>query len=159
MRKNGVPYGVPFVSGSGTSEAAAVSMFEKAQTDALRVFRFVQSRGPGGATDYEIEQALGMLHQNASARRNGLVKEGYVCDSGSTRQTGSGRQATVWVCGAGGEVVGPENDRCVRPTKTQIAEALGTIRQLLDFVRPLGGPKLTESLRVVGTWLRWIERH
>jgi hypothetical protein len=50
-----------------------------------------------GATDDEIEHALGLRHQSASARRNGLMKLGLVVDSGLKRRTHSGRQAVVWV--------------------------------------------------------------
>lgn len=46
-------------------------------------------------TDEEIEEATGLKHQTASARRNELVKENRVCDSGEVRKIGS-RTATVW---------------------------------------------------------------
>lgn len=49
-----------------------------------------------GMTDDEVEVALDMRHQTASARRRELVKAGRVRDTGRRRNTRSGRPATVW---------------------------------------------------------------
>lgn len=49
----------------------------------------------GPKTDAEIEQATGLKHQSASARRNELVKSFEVCDSGQRRLNGSAK-AAVW---------------------------------------------------------------
>lgn len=88
---------VPHVRGSDTSKAAAESKSESAHTDETRVLLFIRDQGEWGATDDEIENRLGMLHQNASARRRGLVLKSAVKDSGKRRPTRSGRAATVWV--------------------------------------------------------------
>ena len=54
------------------------------------------SQTPDGATDDELEAALGLKHQTASATRRGLVIAGLVWDTGKTRKTRSGRNAIVW---------------------------------------------------------------
>jgi hypothetical protein len=50
-----------------------------------------------GGSDWEIENALGLTHQSASARRRELVLRGLVHDSGLKRMGGSRRKVTVWV--------------------------------------------------------------
>ena len=86
-----------FVRGSDTSEEAAKSIKAKAPTLREKVHEFLKRRGVFGATDYEIEQHLGLSHQTASARRRELVLKGYAKNSGDRRPTGSGRSATVWL--------------------------------------------------------------
>lgn len=94
---NQQPYGgVPHVKGSETSRAAAEA---KADAGTLRgwVYRFVKGRGQDGATDHEIDQSLGRELYTLRPRRVELVKLGMLKDSGRTRTTKTGRQATVWV--------------------------------------------------------------
>ena len=86
-----------FVRGSDTSEEAAKSIGEKAPTLREQVHGFLKRRGSLGATDYEVEQHLGLSHQTTSARRRELVLKGLAKDSGARRFTGSGRKATVWI--------------------------------------------------------------
>jgi hypothetical protein len=62
-----------------------------------RVLEFIMARGTEGATDDEIETALGLKHQSASARRNELARESAIVSSGLHRKTTSGDEATVWV--------------------------------------------------------------
>ena len=93
----------PHAAGSATSEAAGESVDRVSM--GRRVYALIAVRSiavevnglPYGATDDEIEQALNMRHQTVSARRRELVLLGKVVDSGRTRATRSGRQATVWV--------------------------------------------------------------
>lgn len=86
----------PFVAGSDTSEAAARSLKDR-MTLRRKVWEFIATKGQDGATDDEVEAALKMRHQTASARRRELVLQDAVRDSGQRRRTSSGRQATVWV--------------------------------------------------------------
>jgi len=60
------------------------------------VLEFIRRRNGRGATDDEIEKALGLRHQTVSARRRELVLDGKVSASGEERKTRSGRLATVW---------------------------------------------------------------
>jgi len=59
-----------------------------------QVFGFIKSNG--GATCWEIETALGLLHQSASATITHLRKTGHLADTGKRRPTNTGRLATVW---------------------------------------------------------------
>jgi len=80
-----------------TSEQAADEIAPTALVLRERVFRFIAAAGSMGATDDEIELALGMRHQTASARRRELVLKGRIVDSGTLRKTSSGRYAHVWI--------------------------------------------------------------
>lgn len=62
-----------------------------------RVQRFIGLQGDRGVTDEEIVLALDIDPSTARPRRIELVAAGQVIDSGRTRETRSGRQATVWV--------------------------------------------------------------
>lgn len=64
--------------------------------DQLRSRIFVEVRERGGATCDEIEVALGLRHQTASARIRELVEAGKLVDSDERRPTRSGRDAVVW---------------------------------------------------------------
>lgn len=78
-----------------TSEAAA----RKVNPDALRskVLEFIRAKGEEGATDCEIQAALGLSGDTQRPRRWELHKAGLIKDSGKTRPTKFGREATVWV--------------------------------------------------------------
>lgn len=88
--------GIPYVKGSATSKAAAESMVKHAPTARARIFQFILERGEYGATDDEIETALGMSHQTASARRYKLHREGALVRTDWKRPTRTGRQAFVY---------------------------------------------------------------
>jgi hypothetical protein len=84
-------------NGTVTSIAAANSIRHIAGGDAERCFNYIKKHGAVGATDDELEVALNLKHQTASARRRGLVLEDRVENSGQQRKTRSGRNAIVWV--------------------------------------------------------------
>lgn len=85
-----------FTNGTSTSNAAAASVQPSSASMEKQVLSFIRKQGNTGATDDEIEAALNFRHQTASARRRGLVLQGYVKDSGQKRKTRAGRPATVW---------------------------------------------------------------
>lgn len=62
-----------------------------------QVFAFIQESG--GATCDEVEVALGMRHQTASARLNELANAGRVYASDVRRATRSGMDAAVYMVG------------------------------------------------------------
>lgn len=95
---------LPFARGSETSRKAALSSCAAAPSTRLRIFEWVKARRAHGATIDEIERALGLTHQNASARvweLRGCKRSGkmptLLIDSGRVRNTRTGRPATVWV--------------------------------------------------------------
>lgn len=87
--------GTPPHSNPTTSHDAAVQIKPEAATLRARVLDAIAAAGDKGATDDEIEQATGLVHQTASARRRELVLAGKLVDIGR-RPTRSGRKAIVW---------------------------------------------------------------
>jgi hypothetical protein len=90
-----------FVPGSATSEAAAVLGRIAAGSVRRRIVDEVRSIGLHsahvmGLTDDELERRLHRAHTTVSSARNWLVHAGWLTDSGYTRRTSSGRDATVW---------------------------------------------------------------
>jgi hypothetical protein len=91
-----------YVAGSDTSFMAAENiapMIGKLQKLVLDV---VKNEGTNGATCDEVEVALEMPHQTASARINELMEADgerpqMLFDSGSRRKTRHGQLATVWL--------------------------------------------------------------
>jgi len=89
--------GFPPHENTPTSIEAAARIKDIAPTLREAVHRFIYARGKRGATDDEVEMYLKLRHQSASARRRELVQLHQVFDSGTTRNTRSGRKATVWI--------------------------------------------------------------
>lgn len=87
-------------NGTETSLEAAESMKDSAASLRASVYRYILSRGIDGATDEEIQDALGMDGSTQRPRRWELVKSGRVKDSMQTRRTARGRRAVVWIAGA-----------------------------------------------------------
>jgi hypothetical protein len=87
---------LPFVAGSDTSRDAARSMDEHAAPCRRAILAHIRD-APDGATCDEIEVALRMRHQNASARLRELSLGEWIRDSGERRPTRSGRRARVYV--------------------------------------------------------------
>jgi hypothetical protein len=86
----------PYVKRSRTSRLAAMSQHpEKLKGDAAKVHAFIESQGAHGATCDEVEVALSMTHQTASARVNGLKASGAIVETKRTRLTRSKRKASV----------------------------------------------------------------
>lgn len=71
-------------------------MKPRAATVRARVLKFLVERGMTGATDQEVQQALGLSSQSEGPRRIELMRAGHVVDSGQRRRTRSGRAAIVW---------------------------------------------------------------
>lgn len=80
-----------------TSHRAAARTRPQSASDRLKVLEYVEQCGPMGATCDEVEEVLGMSHQTASARVNGLMNDRWLVDSGRRRPTRSGSDATVWI--------------------------------------------------------------
>ena len=90
------PETLPFQAHSGTSREAAEEMRgSPAQTDRAAVLLLIQ-QSTHGRTDEEIQRMLRLNPSTERPRRIELVKATQVRDSGLTRKTKSGRNATVW---------------------------------------------------------------
>lgn len=77
-----------------TSLAAYDSILPHASRLARKVYGVIKR---AGATCEEVERALGMKHQTASARIRELKDKHLVRDSGQRRKTTSGRLAAVMI--------------------------------------------------------------
>lgn len=84
----------PFVAHSATSREAATLVFGP-ETDRQAILRYLKE-SPEGRTDEEMQTVLGLPGSTQRPRRIELVRMGKVIDSGLTRKTASGRQATIW---------------------------------------------------------------
>lgn len=84
----------PYARGSRTSRDAAAAQvpvlgkLQRAYLDALREH--------GGLTDHEAAAILRRPLSSINARRAELTANGLVEDSGTTRRSPFGKQATVW---------------------------------------------------------------
>lgn len=120
---------LPFVRGSATSKAAALAKEPTAASDGERVLLYIRGCGEDGATDDEIETALGFSHQNASARRNGLAKLGAIERVGLRRLTRSGCAAEVWRAVDGDPKPPPAKPQA--PTRKQRQKTAALMRKLI----------------------------
>lgn len=81
--------------GNAESVDAHASIMQSAETLRLAILDAIREYGP--VTCDEIEVALGMRHQTASARCSELLRDGLLVRSGERRVTRSGRNAAVLV--------------------------------------------------------------
>lgn len=86
---------LPPHNGTSTSVGASQSVSTISSTLREQVFTFIKANG--GKTCYEVETAMELRHQTASARIWELRHLGLVRDSGERRKTSSNRNAIVWV--------------------------------------------------------------
>lgn len=84
-----------------TSVAAAASVAGVTGEARLRVLAFIRASGETGCTDEQCIDGTGMSPSTVRPRRVELVQQGYVRDSGRTRETRSRRAAVVWVATEG----------------------------------------------------------
>ncbi len=77
-----------------TSRKAALRALPKSGTKRSRLYTFLDQSG--GATDEEMELALGIPGNTVRPTRVSLVRDGLVEESGKTRPTISGNDAIVW---------------------------------------------------------------
>lgn len=86
----------PFQKHSETSRDAAENIEPRAGTLRAKVLAYLRDRGGNGATDLEMQDALGLGGSTQRPRRVKLVELGLAVDSGDVRVTESGRKAVVW---------------------------------------------------------------
>jgi hypothetical protein len=79
-----------------TSQQAADANREIRGAQRIKVYEYLVSVGPRGATDFEIGAALHILRTSAGKRRKELLELGHVEDSGERRQTDTGAMAIIW---------------------------------------------------------------
>jgi hypothetical protein len=78
-----------------TSKWAAEAASKRSGGQRMRVWTAINQLG--NATDFEIDDHIGILRTSAAKRRQELTEAGLVVDSGRRRQTDTGTFAIVWV--------------------------------------------------------------
>ena len=89
-------------SGPPTSTAAARAIIPDAARLRRMVYEYIRGCGEEGATDEEIQRALGLSGNTERPRRWQLARAGLVRPAGRTRKTIAGGSAVVWVATEGG---------------------------------------------------------
>ena len=79
-----------------TSISAAKHIRPNAGTIRAMVRNHIVLQGSYGATDQEIQHALGLSGDTERPRRIELWNAGFIIDSGLVRKTDSGLAAVVW---------------------------------------------------------------
>ncbi len=95
----------PFIHGSETSRQAAVAIRPAAGTLRARVLAAIEAASDG-LTDEEGCEATGMNPSTWRPRRGELLVGGFIRDTGRTRKSASGREATIWAAAAGKHATG-----------------------------------------------------
>ena len=84
-------------NGTPTSRIASQQAKTFAASQQEQVFAFIEQAGEHGATDQEIETALGISGNSVRPRRRKLVELGRVKQSSNLRLTHSNSPAVVWI--------------------------------------------------------------
>lgn len=113
-----------------------------------------------GATDEELEKALGIKGSTQRPRRRELEQQGLIQDSGLRRLTSSGREAIVWVAVEDPMPValpkrgkkGQKGLAVHAPSRREVQTALQELRELVR------GRAISAELTRVGLWLRSISQ-
>jgi hypothetical protein len=87
----------PEAAAPESERVAAIMQMPRSGTARLRVLQRIAACGDRGATDEENSIALNMRLYTAAPRRNELLNDGWIEDSGQTRPTTMRAPATVWV--------------------------------------------------------------
>lgn len=87
----------PYARGSATSRDAAEAMRPKRRKQALLILDLFHATPLDGLTSDEVEVALHLPHQSASARINELRDAGCLIESRMRRKTRAGAEAAVYV--------------------------------------------------------------
>lgn len=80
-----------------TERRAAVLAYPNTGTGRRKVLDAIAAAGERGMTDDEVAGETGMYRYSAAPRRNELLRDGWVEDSGRTRTNERGGQSEVWV--------------------------------------------------------------
>lgn len=79
-----------------TSLEARVKIEPQIGTLRRKVYELFINRGMYGATDQEVERYLHLDGNTVRPIRGSLVKDGFIIDTGTTRQNEKGNACIVW---------------------------------------------------------------
>lgn len=79
-----------------TSIAAAIKVLPRTGSLKRKVYEYILTQGMRGVTDYEIEKTLQIEGNTVRPTRIGLLKDGYIIDTGITRKNHHNNDCIVW---------------------------------------------------------------
>ena len=79
-----------------TSRIAAERVYPKSGSIRLSVYEYLIRQGLRGATDQEMQSNLNLSGDTIRPTRMTLLKDGYIIDSGETRNNLNGNPCVVW---------------------------------------------------------------
>jgi hypothetical protein len=79
-----------------TSRLAAERVYPKSGSIRLSVYEYLIRQGLRGATDQEMQSNLNLLGDTIRPTRMTLLKDGFIIDSGETRNNTNGNPCVVW---------------------------------------------------------------
>ena len=79
-----------------TSIRAAVRVYPETGSLRLKIYELILRAGNRGATDQEIESILSISGNSVRPLRGSLEKQGFIVDSGTTRENLNGNPCIVW---------------------------------------------------------------
>jgi hypothetical protein len=85
-----------------TQRRAAIETYPTSGKSRWRVLCEIAMAGENGCTTHEVALSLDKPYQGVNARRNELMNDGFIEDSGRTRRTVFNRDAAVYVLTDGG---------------------------------------------------------
>jgi hypothetical protein len=79
-----------------TSRIAAERVYPKSGSIRLSVYEYLIRQGLRGATDQEMQSNLNLSGDTIRPTRITLLKDGFIIDSGETRNNTNGNPCVVW---------------------------------------------------------------
>jgi len=80
-----------------TSIQALAKALPNRDSNRYKIFQQIADSGNHGSTDAELQAALNMSGDTLRPARLSLIKDGFIYDSGKTRQNAKGNDCTVWI--------------------------------------------------------------
>ena len=80
-----------------TSINAAIKVYPETGSLRLKIYELLIRAGTRGATDQEIVSSLGISGNSVRPLRGSLEKQGFIIESGTTRQNTNGNLCIVWI--------------------------------------------------------------
>lgn len=149
----------PYAPNNKASREAAEKIAPKTPIIRQRVFDYIKQCHDRGATGTEIANALDVLPYTAKPRCTELAEDGYIVDTGTTRNNARGNAETVWKVspqGRGMETLplrhtAKKTGKAAMKTEQATDTQSATIHNRLD----LGVPRMAESeIMDIENWIR-----
>ena len=88
---------MPYMAPAACSREANDRAAESKHTQRERILIYIEGCGTFGATDNELQEALGLAGNTVRPRRGELAVMGKIAPSGAKRRNEAGNNCAVWV--------------------------------------------------------------